>query len=44
MYVMYVYFDNPYVGQHLPTMTMLFLIGMEGMILGKSYDLSFGNY
>lgn len=36
MYVMYIYFDNPYIGDHLPTVTILLLLGMEGMIFGKS--------
>lgn len=35
MYVMYVYFDNPYMGDHLPTVTILLLLGMEGMIFGE---------
>lgn len=36
MYVMYIHFDNPYLGDHFPTVTLLLLIGMEGMIFGKS--------
>lgn len=35
MYVMYIHFDNPYLGDHVPTITILLLIGMEGMIFGK---------
>lgn len=35
MYVMYIYFDNPYVGDHFPTILILLLLGMEGMIFGK---------
>jgi ABC-type multidrug transport system permease subunit len=34
MYVMYVHFDNPYLGDHFPTITILLLLGMEGMIFG----------
>ncbi|KAL4131486.1 hypothetical protein QTP88_008794 [Uroleucon formosanum] len=34
MYVMYIYFDNPYVGDHFPTILILLLLGMEGMIFG----------
>lgn len=34
MYVMYVYFDNPYIGDHFPTILILILLGMEGMIFG----------
>jgi len=36
MYVMYVYFDNPYLGDHFLTVLILILIGVEGMIFGKS--------
>jgi len=36
MYVMYIYFDNPYIGDHFPTILILILLGMEGMIFGKS--------
>jgi len=36
MVVMYWYFDNPYLGDHLPAITILLLLGMEGMIFGKS--------
>jgi len=34
MVVMYCYFDNPYLGDHLPAITILLLLGMEGMIFG----------
>ncbi|XP_025200629.1 ABC transporter G family member 23-like [Melanaphis sacchari] len=34
MYVMYIYFDNPYLGDHFPTVLILLLLGMEGMIFG----------
>jgi ABC-type multidrug transport system ATPase subunit/ABC-type multidrug transport system permease subunit len=34
MYVMYIYFDNPYIGDHFPTVLILILLGMEGMIFG----------
>lgn len=34
MYVMYIHFDNPYLGDHIPTVTILLLLGMEGMIFG----------
>ncbi|XP_050422557.1 ABC transporter G family member 23-like isoform X2 [Adelges cooleyi] len=34
MYVMYIHFDNPYLGSHFPTMLLLMLLGMEGMIFG----------
>ncbi|XP_050542631.1 ABC transporter G family member 20-like [Daktulosphaira vitifoliae] len=34
MYVMYIYFDNPYLGGHFVTISLLLLIGMEGMIYG----------
>lgn len=36
MYVMYIYFDNPYLGDHFLTVLILILIGVEGMIFGKS--------
>lgn len=36
MYVMYVVFDNPYLGSHIATVTILMLVGMEGMLVGKS--------
>jgi len=35
MYVMYIYFDNPYIGDHFPTIVILLLLGFEGMIFGK---------
>lgn len=35
MYVMYILFDNPYLGSHITTVTILMLIGMEGMLMGK---------
>lgn len=35
MYVNFIHFDNPYLGDHFTTITILLLIGMEGMILGK---------
>ncbi|XP_026813048.1 ABC transporter G family member 23-like [Rhopalosiphum maidis] len=34
MYVMYIYFDNPYLGDHFPTVLILILLGVEGMIFG----------
>jgi hypothetical protein len=36
MVVMYIIFDNPYLGDTLTTFSLIFLIGVDGMFFGEN--------